>query len=188
MSGIFILAIITWVIISAVKRDKAAEKAKKRRVNDADAVPATVENGNVIKAAVPGDNAWTCSCGYKNTAEGKFCRQCGKARGASGSLAYKSSEGVSTEGSTVKARVTAETPKTTLKHIVKPITESPHGHTETSIYGADDECEELYVEADDAYAEVKYNSGITVELHDREKLVQSIVLSEILAKPKSFRR
>ncbi len=188
MQGIFILAIIAWIIISAVKRDKASTEAKKRRLDDRAAVPVSDANANVRVATVKGENAWTCSCGYENTAQSKFCRQCGKARGASGSLAYTSGEGVSTEGSRISARVTTETPKSTLKHIVKPVTESKHGHTEESMYGFTDECEELYAETDDAYSEIEHIGGVKSELHDKEWLIQGIVLSEILGRPKSLRK
>ena len=137
------------------------------------------------------NGAWTCGCGYRNTANSKFCRQCGAARAQSGSMNYASSEGRSTEGGGGLKRppLARETmPKPSLNHVVKPMTESHHSHTEASISGREAKCEERYTEAEDAYSGAEQRAAYAVDIGDREKIIQGILYSEILSKPKALRK
>lgn len=124
-----------------------AQRQRKLNENVAEAEAETSSLHAKTQAAAPRvaptvgvsqNGAWTCGCGYRNTANSKFCRQCGAARAQSGSMNYASSEGRSTEGGGGLKRppLTRETmPKPSLNHVVKPMTESHHSHTEASISG-----------------------------------------------------
>lgn len=79
-------------------------------------------------------------------------------------------------------------PKPSLNHVVKPMTESHHSHTEASISGREAKCEEHYTEAEDAYSGAEQRAAYAVDIGDREKIIQGILYSEILSKPKALRK
>ena len=71
---------------------------------------------------------------------------------------------------------------------MKPMTESHHSHTEASISGREAKCEERYTEAEDAYSGAEQRAAYAVDMGDREKIIQGILYSEILSKPKALRK
>ena len=146
--------------------------------------------GMISVATHPGDRIYRVNVdGTRNIL--KFCRQCGAARAQSGSMNYASSEGRSTEGGGGLKRppLARETmPKPSLSHVVKPMTESHHSHTEASIFGREAKCEERYTEAEDAYSGAEQRAAYAVDMGDREKIIQGILYSEILSKPKALRK
>lgn len=181
MQAIIVIIAIIWVISYAAAKNKAAAKQK------SGSAPNKPENTAKQPAQQAGLDGWDCTCGYKNTAASKFCRQCGKARGASGSLAYNSSEGISMEGS-IKPAVPRSAPTPMLKHVVAPLNESGHSHTESSISADFGECSETYAEIEDAYSIANPGAAYAAELRNKDKLIQGIILSEILNKPKALRK
>lgn len=204
MPGIFVLIAIAWVIYAAfAKKANAQQQAQRQRKLNENVAEAEAETSSLhakTQAAAPRvaptvgvsqNGAWTCGCGYRNTANSKFCRQCGAARAQSGSMNYASSEGRSTEGGGGHKRppLARETmPKPSLNHVVKPMTESHHSHTEASISGREAKCEERYTEAEDAYSGAEQRTAYAVDMGDREKIIQGILYSEILSKPKALRK
>ena len=189
MSGIFVLIAIAWVVYAAIaKKANAQQQAQRQRKLNENVAEAEAETSSLhakTQAAAPRvaptvgvsqNGAWTCGCGYRNTANSKFCRQCGAARAQSGSMNYASSEGRSTEGGGGLKRppLTRETmPKPSLNHVVKPMTESHHSHTEASISGREAKCEERYTEAEDAYSGAEQRAAYAVDMGDREKIIQA---------------
>ena len=202
MSGIFVLIAIAWVVYAAIaKKANAQQQAQRQRKLNENVAEAEAETSSLhakTQTAAPRvaptvgvsqNGAWTC--GYRNTANSKFCRQCGAARAQSGSMNYASSEGRSTEGGGGLKRppLARETmPKPSLNHVVKPMTESHHSHTEASISGREAKCEERYTEAEDAYSGAEQRAAYAVDMGDREKIIQGILYSEILSKPKALRK
>ena len=106
MSGIFVLIAIAWVVYAAIaKKANAQQQAQRQRKLNENVAEAEAETSSLhakTQAAAPRvaptvgvsqNGAWTCGCGYRNTANSKFCRQCGAARAQSGSMNYASSEG-----------------------------------------------------------------------------------------------
>lgn len=147
---------------------------------------------------------WTCSCGRTNPADAAFCVKCGRTRSesVSGSMEYSSSEGMagsSTEGmasgtgegvgSDVRNRRAAI--KTELRHVVAPMTESSHSHTESSITGGEPPCEEDYGAPHEGAYELNRMPAVLpygITLKGRRALIEGVLYSEILGKPKALRR
>ena len=106
---------------------------------------------------------WHCSCGKDNGAGAEFCVKCGRKRAEAqlGSLNYTSSEGqviggdtegFPTEGRSLSGDLVAA--KSSMRHAVRPVTESRHGHTESSMSSGDEECVEDYdPHSQDAYSQ-----------------------------------
>lgn len=203
------LAIIFWIVFAVYngkkKQEDAAEREKKQReaamhsdkraekehsgqfrrpyTNIGPAVAPSVKQASAQNQDMPGP--WACTCGFYN-AQGNFCRQCGRSRaaGMSGSLEYISTEGMSLDKSPRK-RGGAVRPS--LKHVVEPVTESRHSHTESSMYGSAMDCEEEYNEQKDAYGDTANNTAYSVDMSDRDAVIQGVLYSEILGKPKALR-
>lgn len=194
MSGLIFVLVIVYIIFAVLGNKKAAaNKAKQRQNTSANPVRAQQANqrpaGNAVSSAPKKKlgNPWICTCGYENSAGSKFCHQCGKkfapAVAQSGSLDYNSSEGLSTEGESAARG-------TTLRHVVKPMTESHHSHTESSMAGRDVPCEDSYAETEaaDAYSSTEQSTAYSVDITNRERIIQGVLYSEILGKPKALRK
>lgn len=194
MQGIFIIIAIAWLIYASIAKKKKAEQQAQRQKKLNDNVAAAERQAAFDAPRQPGavqHGAWTCSCGYTNAASSKFCRQCGTAYAMNGSMNYASSEGMSVEGGGGLKRqplARENMPKPSLKHVVKPMTESSHSHTESSIFGDKVKCDELYTEIEDAYSGTEQHTAYAVDMADREGIIQGILYSEILSKPKALRR
>ena len=194
MSGLIFVLVIVYIIFAALGNKKsAANKARQWQNASANPVRAQQANqrpaGNAASSAPKKKlgNPWICTCGYENSAGSKFCHQCGKkfapAAAKSGSLDYDSSEGLSTEGESAARG-------TTLRHVVKPMTESHHSHTESSMAGRDVPCEDSYAETEaaDAYSSTEQSTAYSVDITNRERIIQGVLYSEILGKPKALRK
>jgi len=96
-----------------------------------------------------------------------------------GSMAYDSHEGSTTEGG---PRVTAPA-----MHVVKPLTESRHSHMETSMTGIAPDCGPEFSH-DLAYEGKAPALQRPALLFDNSSVVNAILYSEILGKPKALRR
>ncbi len=175
-----------------------------------------------VTAPAAGGSTWTCACGNHNMSGANYCRRCGRPRAAaSGSMAYDSAEGSGSRGSLGTAsaegvgfggsmgqsapqgpgRKRGESIGTSLRHAVHSITESTHGHIESSMTGLEGTCEEGYAldsindvddidaHSVDAYAistaEGKLPFGM--RLDEPNAVVQGVLYAEILGKPKAAR-
>ncbi len=191
MPGLIFILVIVYIIFSVLGNKKAAaNKAKQRRQNTNTVQPQQANRRPGVKAASSAtgkkfDNPSVCSCGYENAPGSKFCHKCGQKliQATSGSMNYASSEGLSTEGESAARG-------TTLRHVVKPMTESHHFHTESSMTGRDVPCEDSYAEAEvaDAYSNAEQDAAYSLDITDREKIIQGVLYSEILGKPKALRK
>ncbi len=175
-------------------RDYQAQRQQRTARREAPAAPA-VPTARAAKR--PADPAWRCTCGAANR-EGTFCTACGRAR-YGGSMGYVSSEGRGASGEGMSAPVMKpERPEgsprpaaPTVRHIVKPLTESGHSHVESSISGIEDcyDTPEAETPAGDAYAiggeERTLPYGLTF---NQSAAVQGLLYAEILGKPKGLRR
>lgn len=181
----------------------AAEEARRRAV---EAGRRSAGLSPTVRPSVqPGASGWHCVCGRDNRSGSAFCVKCGRKReeGATGSLEYVSTEGealrgdtegYSTEGRGLDGTLVAAKPS--LRHVVRPVTESRHAHTEESMEGREAECAEDYDQQDsyeqtgrDAYAldaearELPFG----IRLADKGDVLRGLVYAEILAKPRALR-
>lgn len=196
---IVIILVIASSVASANKKQKAREaqqrKAQQHRTLNADAQPRPadprffdtpdVSSGRPPQNMyVPISGSYAGSMDYAST------------EGASGS-STEGMQGTSGEGTSAapvytasrKAPVTASV-KSTMTHVVKPVTESSHHHEESSISGIEPPCapEPEDINSEDAYA---MNEGVKARYSfgfDRSSVVNGLIFSEILAKPKALRR
>lgn len=221
MPTIVILLIIGLVIANAYSkagRRQRSAQAKQFEANlrgEAEARAAQPAQARPMQPAVraaqpsaragrPGPDAWRCTCGSANAAGAVYCTRCGRGRAetfASGSLAYDSHEGMAAygggEGDSTEGRGmgTLSAAKPSLRHIVKPSSESAHTHAETSITGLSGDCEAEEPFADDsapeedAYAlgQKKQVLPYGLALNTPGDFARALLYAEILAKPKALR-
>lgn len=170
------------------------------------------------KAAQP--LRWRCRCGRDNDVAANFCVACGKPRfdstaAKSGSMNVSTLEGraASFEGAAVtgegmsaagvympgekRREITAPTVTVpgmakAARHVVKPLTESAHGHVESSISGVDASChtpDDPILEEEDAYRISEGTAAPQFSLaFDRNAAVQGLLYAEILGKPRALRK
>ncbi len=118
--------------------------------------------------------------------------------GSMGSLGGASGEGMGGTGSLGgsapqgPARRKGDPIKSTLRHAVQPVTESGHGHVESSITGVEGPCAEDYTDAhsEDAYAlsTAGHELPFGMKLDERDSVIQGMLYAEILGKPKALRK
>lgn len=171
------------------------------------------------KAARP--QRWRCRCGRDNDAAANFCVACGNPRMHSTAAVQSGSMNVSTlegraasfEGAAVtgegmsaagaympgekRREITAPTVTVpgmakAARHVVKPLTESAHGHVESSISGVDASChtpDDPILEEEDAYRISEGTAAPQFSLaFDRNATVQGLLYAEILGKPRALRK
>lgn len=217
MQVFFIIIVVAFIVMSSVAKSNAGKKQHEQQAHEA-AQRAKFEQQQaeqarqqanaprpVMRPTVSGRvsaGAWHCACGADNTVSAAFCTRCGRprAQAASGSLAYASSEGgggvgslggTSGEGMGSYEGEPSHTPKSSLRHAVKPVTESNHAHTEESMTGGGEPCTEDYDEDIhlNAYSmegkEHIIPYGLTFS--DKDEVVRGMLYSEIFGKPKALR-
>ena len=220
MEGLIFLLVIAGLIMKVVQsgakkqKGETPEQARQRAAIEAARAARQREEADARRAATgrtmqptirPGVSStlggWTCRCGRENAQSARFCTKCGRARGdsVSGSMAYASAEGAasmegaayaSTEGEGSNVRINPNPAKPKLRHVVKPVTESDHSHTEGGVAGAEP-CYEGYEQPDEDAYEISTSTralphGLT--LIGREALIRGVLYSEIIGKPKALQR
>lgn len=198
-------------IEAQLEEQRSAAEAERRRTMQP----------TVRTTLVPRQSGWHCVCGRDNGADSAYCVKCGRPReeGQSGSLYYDSGEGRSapsemggysgegasvagdTEGYSTEGRREGKTlaaAKSSLRHAVKSVTESRHAHTESSMTGIQQECEEDY----DPHARDSYDLGgadayalasdaqampYGIALRGGEDIARGVLYAEILGKPRALR-
>lgn len=218
----------------AARRSTLAEQLEEQR-RVANAERRTI-SPTVRPTVQPSGAGWRCVCGRDNAQGSAYCVKCGRrreeamsgslvynsneGRGARGSLAYSSTEGMagggdmegySTEGRDAAGELVAAKPS--LRHTVRPATESGHSHTESSMTGGGEACAEEYDQythdgydqkgdaysqktadgyaqkAGDAYAIGREAQGLPfgLRLNEAGDLARGLLYAEILGKPKALR-
>lgn len=213
MEVFFIIIVVAFIVMSSTAKANADKKRREqqaaeaaRRANyeaqQAERTRQAAPRQAARPAVSPRVGGWHCACGADNAASAGFCTRCGRPRAeaATGSLAYASSEGtgtggslggVSNEGRGGYEGEPAHAPKTTLRHAVKPVTESRHAHTEESITGGGEPCTESYEE--DVHADAySLETGVHtlpygLTFTDKDEVIRGLLYSEIFGKPKALR-
>ena len=213
---IFIIILIIVAVVNASKK-KQAEAEQQRRKAAAAATRTTADEKaraearlrdyqaqrqksgprptvapTVNRPSTPQTGTWYCTeCGARNNTSSRFCTECGKPRrvaNASGSMEYESTEGLgSTEG---RARPVS----VSIRHVVKPMTESDHSHVESSATGIEEDCYDAFDEPTaptrekDAYAIGGERRSLPYGLaFNKNAAVQGLLYAEILGQPKARR-
>lgn len=204
MSGIFVLIAIAWVVYAAIaKKANAQQQAQRQRKLNENVAEAEARN-IIAPCQNAGCGAESCAHRWRKPKRRmdvrlriqEHCKQQilppmrrGTRAERKHELCFERRQIDRRRGGLKRPPLARETmPKPSLNHVVKPMTESHHSHTEASISGREAKCEERYTEAEDAYSGAEQRAAYAVDMGDREKIIQGILYSEILSKPKALRK